>query len=311
MSERIGDRRLLAHALMRVGWTLFELGSEEAIDFYRRAQELCSEMDDRHGYVRCQINIGIVYSKVGNTTAAIEAFRSAVELGLQAGAPDWAGVSALNLGVLFMWSGRFDEARERFDEARKLFIKLKNELHRVGTVYNMGHLARESGDPTRALELYEEAASSARRLGQLDMEIGALAGAGLAGLDLGRRDYAYTAARNAETMIGERFDWWFQNRELVEALSIRVALELGRRDEAEQRFRTALAHTEPRDARCAAWLAAECAPALISAGADVWDFVTRFSQRADEMGYAALAARFRTLFARHGRVSGSRRAIGA
>jgi len=311
MAERIGERLLHAHALMRLGWTLFELGSEEAIVFYRRAQEISSEIDDRHGYVRCQISIGVSYSKVGNTAAAIDAFRSAVELSLQAGAPDWAGVAALNLGVLFMWSGRFEEARQRFDEARKLFIKLKNELHRVATVYNMGHLARETGDPTRALELYEEAASSARRLGQLDMEIGAIAGAGLAGLDLNRRDYAYTAARNAETMVGERFDWWFQNRELVEALSVRVALELGRRDEAEQRFRTALAHTEPRDARCAAWLAAECAPSLISAGADVWDFVRRFSGRAEDMGYTALATRFRSLLARNDRSSGPSRALGA
>lgn len=306
MAERINDRRLLAHALTRLGWTLFEVGSEEAIAYYRRAQDLFREMDDRHGYVRCQINVGIAYSKVGKTAAAIEAFRSAVELGREAGAPDWAGVSALNLGVLFMWSGHFDEARERFEEARKLFVKLKNEPHRVATVYNMGHLARESGDPTRALELYEEAASSARRLGQLDMEIGALAGAGLAGLDLGRRDYAYTAARNAETMIGERFDWWFQGREVVEALSIRVAMELGRTAEAEQRFRTALAHTEPRDARSAAWLAAECAASLISGGADVWDFVTRFSHRADEMAYGGLAARFRSIVAK--RPSGPRRA---
>jgi tetratricopeptide (TPR) repeat protein/GTPase SAR1 family protein len=311
MAERFGERLLLAHALMRVGWTLFESGSEEAIVFYRRAQEICSELDDRHGYVRCQITIGVSYSKVGNYPAAIEAFRSAVELGLQVGAPDWAGVAALNLGVLFMWNGRFDEARQRFEEARKLFIKLKNEQHRVATVYNMGHLARETGDPTRALELYEEAASSARRLGHLDMEIGALAGAGLAGLDLNRRDYAYTAARNAETMIGERLDWWFQNRELVEALSVRVALELGRREEAEERFRAAIADTDARDTRCAAWLAAECAPAFIAAGADVWEFVRRYSQRADEMGYAALAARFRSVFAQHERTSGARRAMGA
>src|SRR5439155_10480349 len=27
MAERLGERRLLAHALMRVGWTLFEVGS--------------------------------------------------------------------------------------------------------------------------------------------------------------------------------------------------------------------------------------------------------------------------------------------
>jgi tetratricopeptide (TPR) repeat protein len=317
MAERIGDRRLLAEALVRVGWTLTESGSEEAISFYRRAQELFSEMDDRHFYVRCQINVGISYSKVGKTAAAIEAFRSAVELGRDAGAPDWASVSALNLGVLYMQSGRWDEARERFDEARRLFIKLKNELHRVGTVYNMSHLARESGDPTRALELYEEAASAARKLGQLDMEIGALAGAGLAGLELGRRDYAYTAIRNAETMIGERFDWWFQGRELVEALAVCVALDVGRRAEAQQRFRKALSHTETRDRYSAAWLTAECAPSLVAAGdSDIWDALERFRKLAEENGYAPLLARFDRLLALRGedessaRTTQRRRAVG-
>ena len=51
--------------------------------------------------------------------------------------------------------------------------------------------------------------------------------------------------------------------------------------------------------------------ALIAAGADVWDFVRRFSARADDMGYTALATRFRSLLARHGRPSGPRKAMGA
>ena len=200
--------------------------------------------------------------------------------------------------------------------ARRLFIKLKNELHRVGTVYNMGHLARESGDPTRALELYEEAASAARKLGQLDMEIGALAGAGLAGLELGRRDYAYTAIRNAETMIGERFDWWFQGRELVEALAVCVALDLGRRAEALQRFRTALSHTETRDRYSAAWLTAECAPAIVAAGdKSIWEVLERFRKLAEENGYAPLLARFDRLLAMRdeadpGRPTQRRRVVG-
>jgi hypothetical protein len=43
----------------------------------------------------------------------------------------------------------------------------------------------------------------------------------------------------------------------------------------------------------------------------VWEFVRRFSQRAEDLGYTALATRFRSLLARHGRSSGGRRAMGA
>ncbi|HKO15806.1 MAG TPA: diguanylate cyclase [Gemmatimonadaceae bacterium] len=310
-AERIGDQRLLAEALVRVGWTLTEVGSEEAIVFYRRAQSLFSAMDDRHWYVRCQINIGISYSKVGRTAPAIEAFRSAVDLGRDAGAPDWMSVGELNLGVLYMWSGRWDEARERFDNARRLFIKLKNELHRLATVHNMAHLARESGDPLHSLELYEEVASSARRLGQLDLEIGALAGAGLAGLELGRREYAHAAARTAEAMIGERQDWWFQGRELVEALAVRLMVDSARRSEAEQRFRLAIGHIEPRDRYSASWLTAECAPALVRAGASqLGDLVARFAQHAEDMGYAPLVARFEAFRLRLEHENVARRAAG-
>ena len=143
-------------------------------------------------------------------------------------------------------SGRFDEARQRPDEARKLFIKLKNEPNRVATVYNMGHLARERR-PARW--------SSTRgriqrgRLGR-GHEIGALVELDWRP-DLNRRGLRVHGGPQRGDDGRRALDGWVPELQLVEAPSVRVAPELGRRDEAEQRPH-ALAHTE-RDVDAGGW----------------------------------------------------------
>ena len=295
-AESIGDQRLLADSAMRLGSTLLEAGLPEAIEQYRRAESLFAELDDRYGMVRCQINIGIVYSNTGNSSSAEAAYRRAVELGENAHAPDLAGLASLNLGVLYLKEGRYDEARVWFEEARRLFIMVKNEPHRLATLYNMGHLARECGDSTAALALYEETAELARRIGQLDVEIGAVAGAGLAGLALGKHEYARTAVLRVDSLIGQRADPWFQGREHAEALCVRVALEDGNRDRAERRFFDALALAEQRDRYGAAWLVAEAGASLAASGlASLWHLIERYAAQVDELGYAPLSERYASL----------------
>ena len=295
-AECLGDQRLLAEAAMRLGSTLLEAGLDEAIEQYRRAESIYGELDDRYGMVRCQINIGIAYSNAANSVAAEEAYRRAVELGETAHAPDLAGLASLNLGVLYLKEGRYDEAREWFGEARRLFITVKNEPHRLATLYNMGHLARECGDSAAALDLYEETATLARRIGQLDVEIGALAGAGLAGVALGRHEYARDVVRRADALIAQRADPWFQGRELAEALSVRVMLEEAKREQAERRFYDALALAEQRDRYGAAWLVAEAGASLAEAGfGSLWHLIERYASQIDELGYAPLSERYAAL----------------
>jgi len=219
-----------------------------------------------------------------------------VELGETAHAPDLAGLASLNLGVLYLKEGRYDEAREWFAAARRLFITVKNEPHRLATLYNMGHLARECGDATSALDLYEETATLARRIGQLDVEIGALAGAGLAGVALGRHEYARDVVRRADALIAQRADPWFQGRELAEALSVRVMLEEAKREQAERRFYDALALAEQRDRYGAAWLVAEAGASLAEAGfGSLWHLIERYASQIDELGYAPLSERYAAL----------------
>jgi tetratricopeptide (TPR) repeat protein len=296
MAERMDDPRLLADALVRHGSTLLRLGRlTEAVHRYRRASDIFTGIGDRYKIARCEINIGIGHSMGGDVAVAEEAYRRAIELAREAHAPDLDGLASLNLGVLCIHGGRYEEAQQCYEDALRQFTMVRNEAHRLASLYNLAYLARERGHMEHSLVLYEESAQLARHVGQADIEIGARGGAGLAALALGRSDDAASAARTVDRLLAAAPSW-FQGRELAEALSILETLHRGSRDEAEGRFRTALEAAEHHEPYRAAWLVAEVGPALARAGAhETWQLVEYYRRRVSELGYQALEQRYARL----------------
>jgi tetratricopeptide (TPR) repeat protein len=226
---------------------------------------------------------------------AEEAYRRAIQLAREAHAPDLDGLASLNLGVLCIHGGRYEEAQQCYEDALRQFTMVRNEAHRLASLYNLAYLARERGHMEQSLVLYEESAQLARHVGQADIEIGARGGAGLAALALGRGDDATAAARAVDRLLGPAPSW-FQGRELAEALCILETLHRGVLDEAQSRFRTALEAAEQQEPYRAAWLVAEVGPALARAGAhDTWDLVEYYRGRVKELGYEALERRYASL----------------
>ncbi|HEU4564577.1 MAG TPA: diguanylate cyclase, partial [Gemmatimonadaceae bacterium] len=133
----LDDDRLRAEALVRLGSTVLTERPEEAAALYERAIALFAGLDDRHGEVRCRVNMGIAHSLVGRHREAEEAFGRALELGRAAHAPDLAGLASLNLGVSQLKAGSLEEAQARFEEALSLFEVVRSEPHRLAALYNL------------------------------------------------------------------------------------------------------------------------------------------------------------------------------
>jgi hypothetical protein len=128
-----------------------------------------------------------------------------------------------------------------------------------------------------------------------DIAIGAHAGAGLAALRLNALPLARAALDAARRTLGARTDWWFQGRELFEALAIRLDVESGRFDAALARFHPAVEHLAPQDIYAAAWLVADCAAVLADRDPAVWSAVERFGAHAVVQQFVPLSARFTSL----------------
>ena len=295
-AESINEPKLLADTLIHLGSTLLADNANESVDCYARALATVEGQGDVIAQARCHINLGIALSQLGQGDQSRESYLRALTLGRRAHTPDIVGLASLNLAVLNLKVGRFEEAEDCLTEAMHEFQVVRNEPHRLAALYNLANLARERGDQKRAADLYGEAAVVAASVGQIDVEIGARSGQGLSLLALDRREEGGACLRTAEVLLSRHADWWFQGRELLSALRVRADLLAGNARGAERVFRESLANAERHDLYGAAWLVAEVAVALSSAGvADIFEQVERFRGELAQLDFAPLTARYERL----------------
>jgi tetratricopeptide (TPR) repeat protein len=298
-AETFGDCALLADALNRLGNTVVSEAPSRAYAAYSRAIQIFESVGDVRGQARSYGNLGIAAQFESRLDEAVQAFDRAITVARAAGIPDVWGVAALNLGVLSQKCGDYDRARELLAEALGIFAAVKHSEFQLAALYNMAHVERELRMWDAAAELYEATSPLAQRIGQSDIEIGAFAGIGICFLELGRVDKAQEAVDELKLRMG-RWTHWFQNRELVEALFIRMAARQGKQDEALRRFSEAVNLAESSDPYCAAWLIASCADDLIDLDANggVKASVREYSQRVRKLGYAEMTRRYDALIQR-------------
>lgn len=295
MAEQVDDDLLLAGALNRLAITVEQEDPRRARQYYERALELFQLVGNVRGQAGCHSNLGIVAHLEGRHDDARKSLTNAITLARAAGMPDLSGMASLNLGVMMQKLGEYDRARELYGDALALFAAVKNSELQLYVLYNMANLDRERGDYVSGAEVYEATASLAQRIGQVDVEIGAMAGEGICLLEQGRLDAAKVPLAAVEhRMTG--LEGWFQGRELVETLRIRVAAAEGRLQEALQMFDAARVLAEHADVSSAAWLTASVADVLYAINPEhLRAAVERFSQDVGTLGFAELTRKYQDL----------------
>ena len=292
MAETLGDPALLADAVTRLGNSILSESPARAYPILRRALELYESTGDMRGQARTYGNLGVAAQWESRLDEARQAYSRAIAIARAGGMLDLWGAASLNLGVLLQKCGEYGRAKDLFGEALELFANAKHSEYQLIALFNLAHVERELGAWDAATELYETTIPLAQRIGQADIEIGAIAGAGMCALELGKLDAARLAVAELRSRIGDRTDW-FQGREVVEALFIRVDVLEGRKVQALTRFATAVSLAEAADVYSAAWLVAVCSESLAEADAPTMDrFVDEYDARVKKLGYAEMTRRF-------------------
>jgi tetratricopeptide (TPR) repeat protein len=255
IAQQCNDPVLLCDSYNRLGLCLLLTDGSRARDLFAHALRLIVPLSDVLRRVRLLNNMGILEQTENRWSEARQSLASAAEFARAAGLTEHWARASLNLGVLGMRVGDHDEAFSSLNEALRLSADAQHTELQVITTYNLAHLAREQGDFKRSGEVYELAMELAERIGQSEIQAGALAGMALCRLELDDVEEAVRLHERLRPIVLPQSDW-FQGRELVEALPIRLALRRGG-DEADELFRTALALADSWNVYGAAWLTAE------------------------------------------------------
>ena len=298
MAESIGDTMLLADAVTRHGNSMLSDAPTRAHPILRRALELYESAGDVRGQARSYMNMGIAAQFESRLDEASQAYGRALSAARAGGMPDVWGLAALNLGVLSLKRGDYDHARELFAEALGLFAAVKHSEYQLAALFNMADADRETGSWESAAQLYDATIPLAQRIGQADIEIGAMAGAGLCALELGRLSEAAASAAAVSDRVRNRPEW-FQGREAVEALAIRMEAHAGNHAAAFERLAGAVSLAETADVYTAAWIIAAVADGFTDTdGETIARFVNRYAERVKKLGYAEMTRRFDALLHR-------------
>lgn len=164
--EELGDHRGAAAAYNEMGVTAYWLGRwDEAVGCYERAMA----SDRKAGAIVYNAiylnNIGEIRSDQGRLDEAEQLLTGACDLWTSGGWRAGTGWALSNLGRLAARDGRMEEARARFDEARVVLRDIGAEGMLLETDARSMERCVLLGDHRGALDLAEELAERAHRLG--------------------------------------------------------------------------------------------------------------------------------------------------
>ncbi|MEO8562223.1 MAG: AAA family ATPase [bacterium] len=294
IAERCSDPALLADSYNRLAASLLLSDPARARQLFGRALELIIPLSDALRRARVLNNIGSLELTQNHWRAARESLLAAAEFSRTAGLTEHWGRAELNLGVLAIRMGDYAGASVSLGEALRLCAEAQNSELQLITTYNLADLAREIEQFGRAGATYELAMELADRIGQSDIQAGALAGMGLCKLAEGDVGEATRLHEIVQSRLGPQSEW-FQSRELAESLAIRLAMRSGR-GEAAHLFTRAVDLADTRDVYGAIWLTAELGGLVREAAPDaVNEVVRRYGSRAEVLGNPRMRAQFGVL----------------
>jgi tetratricopeptide (TPR) repeat protein len=268
IAEKGDDLTLLADACNRLAVVLVLLDPPRTRQLYTKSLEIATALGDPLRRTRQLNNLGVLELLSNNWDEARRSLRAAADLARTAGLLESWGRAELNLGVLAGRIGDYDGAMLALSEALRITSLVQNSEEQLYATYNMAHIEREQGRFAQAIGTYELVTELAERIGQVEVQAGALAGMGLCLILMEDHDGARRIWQRAKPMIDRMFDW-FQGRELVVGLELRILLLDGNPTEAADLFSRSLAMSGGSDDYGAAWLTAEFGAVLRSYIPDV------------------------------------------
>jgi class 3 adenylate cyclase/tetratricopeptide (TPR) repeat protein len=164
--EEVGDLLGQANVLNNLGIDAYYDGRwEEALELYRRSQELRVRIGDVVGAATITNNIGEVKSDQGHLDAAKELFRESLEVFERSGYRYMINLATSNLGRAAARAGRCDEGRLLLLKALAGFHEIKAGSFVLETKARLAECAVLAGDPAAALAQADETLRAVRETG--------------------------------------------------------------------------------------------------------------------------------------------------
>lgn len=201
--RELGDRPGQIAALESMGTTYTAMGeSQKALDSYQQALLLTRELGDRSAETIALIIIGSVYRDNGAEEKALDFFLPALKLSRAGGFRRFEYFALADMGDAYFFLGEKQKGIDAYEQALKISRETGDRSGEALTIIGLANIYCDIGarqhapysssaaEKQKALDLYLQALTTGRTLGDRFVEVLALMGAGVVSSALGEKQKA-------------------------------------------------------------------------------------------------------------------------
>ncbi|HEY4593680.1 MAG TPA: CHAT domain-containing tetratricopeptide repeat protein, partial [Thermoanaerobaculia bacterium] len=156
-AAELGNSQLVPYILNGLGTIALTRGeTQEALERYRRAQDLAVEPDQRQAQAAALAGLGTIDRRQGRPQEALRNLNAALEINRKIELPLYEGRTLTLLGAVYLDLGEIAKAREDFEEAIHVFRAAQENGWLARALGVLGNADLSVGRAQDALEIYRE-----------------------------------------------------------------------------------------------------------------------------------------------------------
>ncbi len=186
LAENIGYKRGMALCFKRCGNICYYLNQyDKALENYKKALLIYSELNDRSSYGTCLNNIGNIYFYQSNFSVAMTYYQSAIKI--CEAIPDKKGMSLcyLNIGNIYCMQGDYEKGVGFYQKSINLCAETGDKNNMLQCLNNVGNIYLRQTNYNKSIEYYQRSLEIAQSMNDKTDEARAYNNIGLAQLGQG------------------------------------------------------------------------------------------------------------------------------
>jgi CHAT domain-containing protein/tetratricopeptide (TPR) repeat protein len=165
LHREANDRRDLAEILLVIGASYCDLSRyEETHAYFDESLRLSQQLADKHGQGLALMAIGRMHERQGHYQEALNAFQQALELIQPLGDLTWIAAVMGGIGSIYNRMGDLDQTVTHWNKSLELFHKAKNTIAEIDALLGIGNVLLATGRIDQAQARIEEAVTLSKNI---------------------------------------------------------------------------------------------------------------------------------------------------
>ncbi|MDI6916209.1 MAG: tetratricopeptide repeat protein [Thermoplasmatales archaeon] len=233
------DKKPLAKAYRAVG-EIHAIREEwkKSLEYYSAGMQVSEKIKDTLGMAEAKRGIGMVYCRAGKYNEALLWLKQS----LNNNEPSLTAHIRMDIGTVYWYLGRYEEAVENYERSLKYFEEKNNKPMVLRAMINTGVVYTKKGEPEKAIACYEKAAGLSKTTGELRLNGYALSNAAEELIKTGNIEKALDYSKKSMEIfekIGEKH--MIANTHMVYGIAYKCRKEWGK---SEEHFRKGIQTAE-------------------------------------------------------------------